>query len=116
MNDNRSQTDKAPAMVRGLEVDHQTRCAHYHSALDIVAIKMKCCGAFFACKDCHAALAGHPIELWPREEWNHRAILCGACNAQLTIREYLDCKSRCPECGAGFNPACRNHYQFYFAV
>ena len=55
--------------VRGVELDAQTRCAHYHSPLDVIAIRMKCCGVFYACKDCHIALADHPIQVWPREEW-----------------------------------------------
>lgn len=102
--------------VRGIEVDGETRCAHYRSPLDIVAVKMKCCGVYYACKDCHIALAGHAITAWPHEEWNERAILCGACGTEMTIREYLKCDSRCPTCGAGFNPACRNHHHFYFAA
>ena len=100
--------------VRGIDLDPQTRCSHYHSPLDIIAIKMKCCGVYYACKDCHIALAGHPIALWPRTEWQQRAILCGACKRELTIQEYLQCESRCPSCGAAFNPACANHYHFYF--
>src|ERR1700735_1462621 len=48
--------------VRGIELDAQSRCAHYSSPLDIVAIKMKCCGGYFACKECHAALADHVLE------------------------------------------------------
>ena len=75
--------------VRGLNLDPQTRCSHYHSPLDIIAIKMKCCATYYACKDCHEALAGHPIEVWPETEWNQKAILCGACRAELTISAYL---------------------------
>jgi uncharacterized CHY-type Zn-finger protein len=101
--------------VRGIEVDAQTRCAHYHQAIDIVAIKMKCCGEYYACKDCHEAMAGHAIEVWPAEEWDVKAVLCGACGRELGISEYLACNSRCPECGAGFNPGCENHYHYYFA-
>src|SRR5712664_59058 len=41
--------------VRGVEVDAQTRCVHYRSTVDIVAIKMRCCGVYYACKDCHIA-------------------------------------------------------------
>ena len=100
--------------VRGIEVDAQTRCAHYRSAADIVAIKMRCCGVYYACKDCHVALAGHAIAVWPRGEWDAPAVLCGACGVEMTIREYLDCESRCPACGAGFNPGCRKHHHFYF--
>jgi uncharacterized CHY-type Zn-finger protein len=101
--------------VRGIGVDPETRCAHYHSSLDIIAIKMACCGVYYACKDCHEMLAGHDIRVWPRSEWDICAILCGACDHELTIREYMDSNYTCPCCGAGFNPGCRNHYHFYFA-
>jgi uncharacterized CHY-type Zn-finger protein len=100
--------------VRGVDLDSQTRCKHYHGLTDIVAIKMRCCGAFYACKDCHAALADHPIQVWPKSEWSHRAILCGACRAQLTIQQYLAGGFQCMVCHAPFNPGCKNHYHYYF--
>lgn len=100
--------------VHGIDLDPQTRCAHYHLPLDIIAIKMKCCGIFYACKDCHDALAGHPIQLWPASEWSQPAILCGACQSVLTIHEYMRSGDRCPQCHAPFNPRCRNHYHLYF--
>ena len=100
--------------VRGLDLDPQTRCAHYHSAVDIIAIKMKCCGIYYGCKDCHIALAGHEIAVWPRTEWSQHAVMCGACSRELTIQEYLLGESRCPGCGAAFNPACATHHHFYF--
>jgi uncharacterized CHY-type Zn-finger protein len=105
----------ADSTVYGLNLDQQTRCAHYHGPSDIIAIKMSCCGRFYACKDCHAALAGHALEPWPQSEWHEPAILCGACHMLLTISAYLNCNSRCPHCGAAFNPACSNHYHYYFA-
>src|SRR5580692_791960 len=100
--------------VYGIELDSQTRCAHYNSALDIIAIKMKCCGRYYACKDCHDALADHAIRVWPRREWDQAAVLCGACRTELSIRQYLECANRCPVCNAQFNPSCHNHYHFYF--
>lgn len=100
--------------VRGIDVDAKTRCAHYRTPLDIVAIKMKCCGIYYACKDCHDALAGHAIEVWPRREWDRPAVLCGACGTEMSIRQYLDCRNECPACKARFNPGCRRHYHFYF--
>ncbi len=106
--------EKERSRIFGLDLDAQTRCAHWHSALDIVAIRMKCCGVFYACKDCHEALADHPIQTWPRGEWNEKAVLCGACGTELTINQYLDSDNRCPACGAGFNPGCRGHHHFYF--
>jgi uncharacterized CHY-type Zn-finger protein len=102
------------APVHGVDLDPQTRCRHYHGRADIVAIKMKCCGEYFACKDCHAALADHPIEPWPTSEWNEQAILCGACGARLTIDQYMNGESRCPACHELFNPGCRKHYHYYF--
>ena len=33
--------------IYGLTVDNQTRCQHYHSVLDIIAIKFKCCDKFY---------------------------------------------------------------------
>ena len=102
--------------VHGLDLDPQTRCRHYHGPTDIIAIKIKCCGLFYACKDCHIALADHPIAVWPQSEWHHDAILCGACRSTLSISAYLQSGSRCPSCRAPFNPTCRNHYHFYFAT
>lgn len=101
--------------VRGLNLDAQTRCAHWHGPTDIIAIHMKCCREYYACKDCHEALAGHPIEVWPHKEWSTPAVLCGACGTELTIRQYMQSGYRCPSCAATFNPGCRNHYHFYFA-
>jgi uncharacterized CHY-type Zn-finger protein len=101
--------------VRGVDLNVQTRCAHYGTALDIIAIKMKCCGIYYACKECHEALAGHSIKVWPQEEWIQFAVLCGACRHEMTIDEYMASGSRCPRCRASFNPGCRKHYQFYFA-
>jgi uncharacterized CHY-type Zn-finger protein len=102
--------------VRGVNVDSQTRCEHYHGPADIIAIKMKCCGVYYACKDCHGALADHQIELWPESEWNRKAILCGGCGTELTIRQYMQSESRCRACREPFNPGCRNHHPFYFEV
>jgi uncharacterized CHY-type Zn-finger protein len=102
--------------VHGIDLDAQTRCVHYHKVLDIVAIKMKCCGLYYACKDCHDSLAGHEIEVWPRSEWDQLAVMCGNCREELSIRQYLDCTNECPACKARFNPGCRHHYHFYFAT
>ena len=102
--------------VRGVNLDPQTRCEHYRGPTDIIAIKMKCCGNYYACKDCHDALAGHAIEVWPQNEWGEKAILCGACGAQLSIHQYMQNESRCAACSAQFNPKCKNHYHFSFQL
>jgi uncharacterized CHY-type Zn-finger protein len=100
--------------VRGVGLDGQTRCAHYNTPLDVIAIKMRCCGLYYACKDCHEELAGHAIEVWPRNEWEQPAVLCGACGTELSVQKYMGCGDACPACGARFNPGCRKHYHFYF--
>lgn len=100
--------------VIGVDVDEQTRCAHYHSERDIVAIKFRCCGKWFPCFECHQAVAGHAAIRWPEAEFATRAILCGGCGHQLTIREYLDSASVCPRCARQFNPGCSRHQHLYF--
>lgn len=100
--------------VRGINLDAQTRCAHYRTDLDVIAIKMKCCGVYYACKDCHQALAGHPIEVWPQAEWTKPAVLCGVCGFEMSIEQYMGSGYACPQCGAAFNPGCRKHSADYF--
>jgi len=126
-----------PVPVRGVDVDAETRCAHYHSARDVVAIRFPCCDAFYPCFDCHGAVADHAPRRWPRDRLDHPAVLCGACGTVLSAATYLellgvDARStgegvddgtdgtsddpRCPDCGAGFNSGCAAHADRYFAV
>ena len=102
--------------VRGVGLDPQTRCAHYHARLDIVALKLRCCDTYYACRECHDELAEHQAEVWPAEDWDEKAILCGACGSEMSIREYLGCGDACPVCAAPFNPGCRTHHHLYFEV
>src|SRR5258706_10867184 len=101
--------------VFGIDLDPQTRCAHYHSDLDIIAIRFKCCDRWFPCFECHSEIADHQAEVWPADARNALAILCGVCGHQLSIGEYLACDSICPKCRSKFNPGCANHYHLYFA-
>ena len=100
--------------VHGLELDPQTLCAHWHSPRDVIAIKMRCCGEYYSCRQCHDALAGHPAVVWPASEWDQPAILCGVWAQEQTVREYLDGENHCPTCGAAFNPGCKTHHHLYF--
>lgn len=102
--------------VQGVGMDGETRCVHYHTEKDIIAIKFKCCGTYYACYSCHEALAGHPAEVWERSRFDEKAILCGSCGHELTINEYLTCGFRCPNCGTLFNPKCSLHAPLYFDV
>ncbi|MFM9905666.1 MAG: CHY zinc finger protein [Pyrinomonadaceae bacterium] len=100
--------------VQGLEVDPQTRCAHYHSDLDIIAIKFKCCGEWFPCFECHSEIADHESRVWLANEYAELVILCGACGHKLSITEYVGCNSKCPACKSQFNPGCLKHHYLYF--
>lgn len=100
--------------VAGVDVDARTRCEHYSGPTDVVGIKFDCCGTYYACYRCHEAKADHPPSVWKRTDFDERAVLCGVCGTELTIRRYLDCDSACPECDAAFNPGCRNHRHRYF--
>ncbi|RYL94104.1 CHY zinc finger protein [Sporolactobacillus sp. THM19-2] len=102
--------------VHGVNTDNETRCRHYHSLLDIVAIKFKCCGEYYSCYSCHEELAGHKAQPWPPESFDQHAVMCGSCKYEMTIREYLGCQAHCPSCGAAFNPGCALHYPLYFEM
>lgn len=99
--------------VAGHPVDDQTRCVHYHSTLDVVAIKFACCNTFYPCIHCHAETSGHVAAVWPAAAWDEHAVLCGVCRSTMPISAYLDTTS-CPRCGAGFNPGCTAHHHLYF--
>ncbi|MBS1512102.1 MAG: hypothetical protein JST86_14735 [Bacteroidetes bacterium] len=100
--------------VKGNTVDAHTRCTHYHSPLDIIAIKMKCCDTYYPCIECHNENEDHTAKVWPADEFETKAVLCGNCYTELTINEYLQCNNHCPVCHAAFNPGCSKHHHFYF--
>lgn len=99
--------------VLGPTVDAQTRCIHYRTALDVIAIRFACCGEYYPCHRCHEETADHASRPWPAGSSSERAILCGVCWSELTLGEYADAE-RCPRCGAGFNPGCARHHPLYF--
>jgi uncharacterized CHY-type Zn-finger protein len=102
--------------VFGDVVDENTRCTHYQSDLDIIAIKFKCCRRWFPCRECHDESESHATTVWSKDDFETAAILCGACGQQLVINRYLACDSICPACDAQFNPRCSDHYQSYFEM
>lgn len=102
--------------VHGLSLTPSTQCEHYHSPLDIIAIKHFCCGKFYACITCHDTLETHKSGVWPRNQRDEKAVLCGACGHVLGVGEYMASGSRCTECEAGFNPGCKGHWGLYFEV
>ena len=103
--------------LRGIDVDPETRCAHWDDSVDVVALRFGCCEAYYPCDACHDAAADHEAVPWPRDWFDEPAVLCGACQTTLTAREYLDdADDACPACGAEFNPGCRKHRDRYFEL
>ena len=99
-------------------------CTHWHSPLDVVAIRFHCCGHTYPCLHCHDGAEDHPVTPWPTVTASDRAVdavLCRACGAWLTVGEYLDvyggtAEPQCPHCAASFNPGCAFHSHVYFQV
>jgi len=103
--------------LRGIDVDPETRCAHWDDSVDVVALRFGCCEAYYPCDACHDAAADHEAVPWLRDRFDEPAVLCGACQTTLTAREYLDdADDACPACGAEFNPGCRKHRDRYFEL
>ena len=103
------------AHVKGLDVDPETRCRHYHSPIDRIAIKFYCCREYYPCFECHTAVGCGNHQVWPKEKFSEKAVLCGSCGYELSVEEYLDCASSCPNCTEAFNPGCSLHRHLYFA-
>lgn len=99
--------------VYGHLVDNQTRCKHYASTKDIIAIKFNCCHKYYPCYKCHNELETHAISVWKEEDFDELAILCGVCKTELPIRRYLKV-DQCPNCHSEFNRGCQKHYHLYF--
>lgn len=102
--------------IRGVAVDTDTRCAHYEGKRDIIAIRFPCCDAFYPCFACHKETTDHEAQRWPPDRFDVPAVLCGACQAVLTIQQYLNADHACPSCGAAFNPRCARHHDQYFEL
>ncbi|WP_080506069.1 CHY zinc finger protein [Halorubrum sp. BV1] len=102
--------------LRGVAVDSETRCAHWDSPVDVVALRFGCCEAYYPCDACHDAVTNHEAEPWPRNRFDESAALCGRCRATLPARVFLDADDACPCCGVAFNPGCRAHVDRYFEV
>lgn len=99
--------------IIGLAIDLEGRCKHYHEKNDTVSIKFKCCNKFYPCYKCHEENVNHHTQLWGKEEFHVKAILCGICKQELTIDFYLH-NDRCNNCNAAFNLNCSRHYNKYF--
>lgn len=100
-------------VVRGATVDAQTRCAHYRSELDVVALRFHCCDEWYPCARCHDEAVAHERTVWPASMPDAVVALCGCCGGTLAVAEYR-MLAGCPSCGAAFNPRCESHHHLYF--
>lgn len=108
--------DRFQVPLCGLVVDGETRCVHYDSDSDVVAMRFPCCDCYYPCFRCHAMVTDHEHERIPPDQFDDPAVLCGACGATLSARTYFDCGDACPACGTAFNPGCQRHRDRYFAL
>ncbi|MCD8500393.1 MAG: CHY zinc finger protein [Bacillaceae bacterium] len=99
--------------IFGQTVDDETRCVHYHSKLDVIAIKFKCCNKYYPCYQCHNESEDHEIMVWSKEEFDEDAIICGVCKTEHSIKQYM-ASSSCKHCHSLFNEGCKYHYHLYF--
>jgi uncharacterized CHY-type Zn-finger protein len=113
-----------PPIIYGHKVDEETRCVHWASELDIVALQFYCCRKFYPCYECHhaAEAENHRTSVWPKEERQQPTVLCGHCKRLLSIQEYIEIYQngtstpQCPSCEASFNPGCKGHLHLYFKM
>ena len=78
------------SQINGLLVDDQSRCQHYHSPLDIVALKCFECQKYYACYQCHDRLEAHIYRAYPCQLKQDKVLICGVCRHEMTIEEYQD--------------------------
>lgn len=99
-------------------------CLHWHSPLDVVAIRFHCCRRTYPCLHCHDEAEDHPVTPWPTAtdtDLAENAVLCRVCGTWLSVGEYLGVYQgaggpECPHCRAAFNPGCSLHAHIYFDV
>lgn len=107
--------------IHGQAIDSQTRCLHWDTERDVVALQFYCCKKFYPCSLCHDedSKGNHETKRWPKEQWAEKAVFCGCCKALLSIATYVALYEgggavECPSCFAHFNPGCRGHLDIYF--
>lgn len=96
--------------IYGIKIDQQSRCIHYHTKNDIVALMCRQCQKFYACYKCHDELNNHTFRpVYANQVHN---ILCGNCRSLLKYNQYK--LNYCPYCQHSFNPKCIIHHSIYF--
>ncbi len=74
--------------VYGDILDEETRCQHYHSERDIIALKCFACQKYYPCFLCHDRYEDHAFLAYPVRRSEDRVVLCGHCRTELTISQY----------------------------
>jgi uncharacterized CHY-type Zn-finger protein len=74
---NVSQLSLGGHLIYGIELDTATRCVHWRSDRDILAIWAPCCETYYSYLACHAAAADHPLERIPESAFDTPGALCG---------------------------------------
>ncbi|SUJ60260.1 zinc finger protein [Staphylococcus aureus] len=62
-------------IVYGSLIDTETRCLHYFTEEDIIAIKFKCCNKYYPCYKCHNEFEKHAIKRWSEPSFNEKSNL-----------------------------------------
>ncbi|CCC71641.1 hypothetical protein NCAS_0H03310 [Naumovozyma castellii] len=107
-------------LIHGDLIDNESRCTHWHSNLDIISLKFKCCpGIYWACYQCHQEQTTHPLQKFDLIlDKDVPVIICGHCYQQMTFDQYQHFNAKnqlsCSHCNALFNPGCQLHYHLYF--
>src|SRR5690625_8025706 len=82
-------------ILKGTVLDSETRCSHYHTELDRIAIKFYCCQTYFPCYLCHKESGCGETKVWPYDKLDKKAILYGACGEELTSKSYQNMEHKC---------------------
>ncbi|UUE18379.1 hypothetical protein LQZ13_02845 [Leuconostoc mesenteroides] len=100
-------------MIKGINLDQQVRCKHWHTDVDVVANRCAKCRKYYACYLCHDALNTHPF-VPVSLDTEETAVCCGVCLHQMTPAQYLHAHYQCPKCHHLFNAQCALHKNTYF--
>lgn len=106
-------TGSFPKDVYGDVLDAETRCLHYHSELDVIALRCFACRRYYPCYHCHDKYEDHAYLAYP-SQLDHPIVLCGVCHQEMTVGDYRAGEGHCPNCQVSFNPGCYRHEDIYF--
>ena len=109
-------------LIKGCLVDEFSRCEHWHSEIDVIALKFKCCPTvYYPCYSCHEETtpADHKVEKYDLVvDKDKNLVICGMCKTEMTFDKYRNTEEdgilKCYNCKAHFNPGCKLHYKIYF--